>query len=262
MKPTENRDIILSRLRGDVLRHIVTLKMLGLHGAAVELRFAEDPGGWALLSLLPARVSEFDRQTYPDADLVVLVDGTSPSAKSALLAKAPPGRLVIKAYDAHVGRLAQERFHAKRVRSFISFTQPRGARAGARPEGVLESGELVPEIAAILANNAYGAEELACHFGAGARWFAVHDQGRPVSAGFVFRNYDTVWEIGGLFTSPSHRRRGLARRILTAALAHLEASGFVPRYQVRSDNAESAGLARSAGLEEFLRMDHFVTEPA
>jgi mannobiose 2-epimerase len=51
---------------------------------------------------------------------------------------------------------------------------------------------------------------------------------------------------------------GHARKIVTAALNNLVTRNLVPRYQVRSDNIESIRLAESAGLQEFLQMDHFV----
>jgi GNAT superfamily N-acetyltransferase len=261
MTDNQDRGLILSRLGRDVLRHIVTLKMLRLHGEAMELRFNEDGGGWALLSLLPVRVSDFDRQAYAGEEYVVLVDGTSGSAKEALLEALPRARLVIKTYDEAVGRFASDRLRATRVRSFVSFTAAGAAPPLAVPAGVSESGILVPEIARMLSTNGYLAAELAGHFAAGARWFAVQEAGRNVSAGFVFQNYDDVWEVGGLFTEPGWRRRGLARRIVTAALGHLAGRRLVPRYQVRSDNVESLRLAESAGLREFLRVDHYLAHP-
>lgn len=258
-----NRDLgtILPRLESDVLRHIVTLKMLQLYGGDMELRFAEDHDGWALLSLLPVRVSDFDRQAYAAEEFVVLVDGTSAGAKEALLEALPRARLVIKTYDEAVGRFASRRLRATRARSFVSFTVPPSTPPRAHTDGVAESGILVPGIARMLCANGYLEAELAGYFAAGARWFAVQEAGRNVSAGFVFRNYGEVWEVGGLFTEPGWRRRGLARRIVTAALRHLAAHRLIPRYQVRTDNIESLRLAESTGLREFLRMEHYVSNP-
>jgi GNAT superfamily N-acetyltransferase len=133
-----------------------------------------------------------------------------------------------------------------------------GARPEAAPPGVVESGGLVPEVARMLSNNGYTPEDLAAQFAAGARWFATQEGGRTVSAGFVFPNFDAVWEIGGLFTEPGWRRQGRARRIVVAALNHLVSRSRVPRYQARSDNLESIRLAQAAGLREFLRLDHLL----
>lgn len=261
MKKQEERDLVQSRLQGDVLRHIVTLKMLRLFGGVIDLRFAQDAQGWALLTLLPVRVSDFDRRTYPDAESVALVDGTSDTLKERLLEGLPRVRLVIKTYDESVRQFALNRLRASKARSYISFSRPGGANPGAEPSGIVESGTLVPEIARMLAKNGYFAEELAGHFSAGARWFAVREGEANISAGFVFPNFEPVWEIGGLYTEPDRRRQGHARSVVAAALGHLAARGSIPRYQVRSDNVESIRLAEAAGLQEFLRMDHFLADP-
>jgi predicted GNAT family acetyltransferase len=48
------------------------------------------------------------------------------------------------------------------------------------------------------------------------------------SAGFVFRNFESVWEIGGVFTHPEFRRHGLARQVVAAALSYLIEHGQIP----------------------------------
>ena len=110
----------------------------------------------------------------------------------------------------------------------------------------------------VFGQNGYEPAEVSRHFADGARWFGIRDRGQIVSACFVFRNFETVWEIGGVFTEPSHRRMGHARKVVTSALNHVLANGFIPRYQVRSGNMESIRLAETIGLKEFLRMDHFL----
>ncbi len=52
-------------LRTDVLHHIVTLKMIQVHGADVTCKLVRHGGRWALLTVLPTRVSPWDRETYP-----------------------------------------------------------------------------------------------------------------------------------------------------------------------------------------------------
>jgi len=258
MRIRASRDLIRSRLQRDVLRHVVTLKMLQLYGDAIELKFAEDGDGWALLSLLPAEMSDFDRRAYAESRFVVLVDGTSAGSKLTLLEGLPSDRLVIKTYDDLVRQFALARLRARKVRSFVSLTVPAGTRLEEKPSGVVESGLLAPEVARMLSNNGYTPEELAGQFAAGARWFATQEAGKTVSAGFVFPNFDSVWEIGGLFTEPGWRRQGRARSIVIAALNYLTARGRVPRYQAQSDNIGSVRLAQAAGLREFLRLDHLL----
>jgi GNAT superfamily N-acetyltransferase len=264
--------MIVSLLEGDILRHVVTLKMLHLHGDALDLRFAQDDDGWALLTSFPARTFAYDSQTYPDSDTIILVDGSSDAAKARLLKELPRGRLVIKTYDASVKQYAQRGLGATMVRSFLSYTTFPAAPHAPNPSQmgddgssqtpgaprVLDSDKPSPEIGAMLAQNGYLDHELAAYFRDGSRWFAIKEGREFVSAGFVFRNFGPVWEVGGLYTKPDHRRKGHARVIVAAALRHLARKSLIPRYQVRSDNLPSIQLAESAGLQEFLRMDHFL----
>ncbi len=53
---------------------------------------------------------------------------------------------------------------------------------------------------------------------------------QPVASCLAFRNFEQIWEVGGLFTLPSERRKGLARRLVETALHELAARGLTPRY--------------------------------
>ncbi|HVU39157.1 MAG TPA: GNAT family N-acetyltransferase [Opitutales bacterium] len=255
-----NHGRALAWLRSDGLRHIVTLKMLAVGGAAIDCRLCEEADGWGLLSLFSTKVFEYDQQTYADRERVVLIDGTSAGAKAKLLETLPRGALVVKTYDEAVKTYLEGKYGAKRVRSFVSFTGFPGGPRFAPAREIAESATLTPEVAAMFAANGYEASELARHFGDGARWFGIQEAGQMVSACMVFRNFETVWEIGGVYTLPEHRRRGLARQVVAAALEHLHQAQRRPRYQVRADNLASIELARAAGLREFLRMEHFLVD--
>jgi GNAT superfamily N-acetyltransferase len=250
----------LALLRSDPLRHIVTLKMIHVGGAAIECRLREDKDGWGLLSLFSTRVFEYDQQTYPDRDWVALIDGTSALAKSKLLDELPRGALVVKTYDPAIKEFLVRAHLAAPVRSFVSFTSPPGSPRRSPAPAIVESAKLEPAVAAMFAANGYVDIELARHFADGARWFGIAQAGRVVSACFVFRNFETVWEIGGVFTQPDRRRQGLARQVVAAALDYLHQSRRLPRYQVRTDNLASIDLAKAAGLTEFLRMDHYLVD--
>ena len=95
------------------------------------------------------------------------------------------------------------------------------------------------------------------YFRDGARWFGAEAEGQLASACFAFQNYGDVWEIGGVYTEPRHRRKGLARRVVGSALAYLLSRRLTPRYQVKWDNLASIQLARGAGLKEFLTVNHY-----
>ncbi len=256
-----DRATIVSLLESDPLRHVVTLKMIHHYGDALELRLAQDAAGWALLSLMPTSLSGFDSRAYPDARFVAMVDGDSRTATIELLRGLPRAPLVAKTTDGAVGAHLVRVLGATPGLSFLSFTTGPGVSGTPAPEGIDQSSVLDPEGAELVAQNGYDARELERYFADGARWFAVRTHGRMVSAGMVFRNFDTIWEIGGLYTLPAYRRQGHARMVVAAALSHLEANAWVPRYVVRSDNSASEALARRAGLRLFLRMDHFVVPP-
>jgi len=68
-----------------------------------------------------------------------------------------------------------------------------------------------------------------------------------------------VWEIGGVATEPEFRRRRLAAAVVHVGVNHLLSLDRLPRYQVAARNQASVQLARSAGLQEFIRIEHYVT---
>lgn len=259
-----NQDLarISALLRAAPLQHIVTLKMMHLLGPAIDFKLIEGEGGWALRSLFSAAAFEYDRQTYPNRDLVVLMDGSSATAKCELLDDLPEARLVVKTSDNAVAARLKASRSARAVRSFLSFTRAQDAPPAPSAEGIAVGTDLKPELERMFGQNGYTPGELARHFADGSRWFALQRAGRTCSAGFVFRNFENVWEIGGIYTEPEYRRRGFARRIVAAALSELLRTGRIPRYQVRSDNEPSINLARASGLAEFLRMDHLLVDPS
>jgi RimJ/RimL family protein N-acetyltransferase len=75
---------------------------------------------------------------------------------------------------------------------------------------------------------------------------------------FAEQIYTGIWEIGGVYTAPEHRRKGYARQVVLAALAQLKARLLRPRYQVREDNLASCRLAESIGLVPFVVVEHFI----
>jgi len=98
--------------------------------------------------------------------------------------------------------------------------------------------------------------ELDDAFQHGARAFAVRRQGRVTSACFVYPNFETIWEVAGVFTQPEYRGQGHAKSVVSAALRYLATANRQARYQTTADNTASLRLASSLGLEEFLRVAH------
>lgn len=256
-----NRDEAVELLRCDPLRHIVTLKMLALYGEHMDLRFVAESGAWALMSLLPTDLSEYDSRAYATTRLVVLVDGNSETLKLRLFADLPSAEMVIKTYDDSVKRHVIEQLRGEPVASFTSFSAPPGLTLPTC-DATLESSTLSEEAALVFGEAGYSMHELENWFHNGGRWFGIRKNETLVSACFVYRNFDSVWEIAGVFTHPNHRRQRLAATVVTAALKYLLELQRRPRYQVPITNTASTELARSIGLQEFLRVDHFLVTSA
>lgn len=272
---------VLRLLEQDTFRNLVTLKMFNAYAASMTFDLRQDGDDWALLSLLPVHVSEWDRKTYPRCQCVAFINGNNDGKKLELLECLPKGDLVVKTADKVVQEALARTRSAKKVLAFHSFTRSAGLSLQQATRGAdfspLQQSALAnpgPKQAeacapfqshahderawAMFRANGYEDSELERHFKNCAQWFGIERAGELASACFVFQNYKHIWEIAGVYTQPAFRRQGLARANVLAALKYLADSTLVARYQARSDNAPSLELARACGLEEFLRMEHFV----
>jgi GNAT superfamily N-acetyltransferase len=246
----------ITLLETDVLRNLVTLKMITSYRECMTFVVERDGTDWASLCLLPVQASDWDRQAYPEASTVVLSNGVSGPLVRRVLGAAPRGNVVFKTTDPDASSfLARER-GARLLTSFHSFTRAPGTGPLEPDAEVVERADFDPEAWALLGRNGYGDSELRRYFNDGARWFGIRRGGALACACITFPNFRDVWEIGGVYTLPEHRRKGLARRSVLRALASLEGAGLTPRYQFSADNTASRALAQSCGLREFLRVDH------
>ncbi len=245
-------------LEEDTLRNVVTLKMLNSYGPSMDLTFFEAADRWALLSLLPTRVSEWDRKAYPDTRVIAFADGNADSLKLQALAHLPKGRIVVKTGDPLLKETLERLPDVTRTTSYRSFTSG-GVRSRDPGQVTLASESTRSEAAGeLFQRNGYEPDELDRYFRNGARWFGAREAGELASVCFVYQNYKAVWEIAGVYTVQDYRKRGLGKAVVEAAVRYLEGEGRTPRYQARWDNEASLALARSSGLVEFLRVDHFL----
>ncbi|MBN2354407.1 MAG: GNAT family N-acetyltransferase [Spirochaetales bacterium] len=248
-----------SLLETDVLRHIVALKMIGLYGRESGIVVRRDGPEWGVLALLPVRRVQWDRRNYAGVEYSAFVDGSRPGSTLAMLDAIPRAKVVVKSAEPEVGRelIRRGATHAVSILSFT--TDPEGAVPASSPDVEIRE-SLDDESAQLFAENGYESEELVKHFKNGARRFSIREAERTVAACFVFENYKTVWEVGGVRTVPDRRGRGLAKKTASAALRFLSDEGLAPRYQTVSDNTASVALARSLGLALFLTQEHYVWE--
>ncbi len=247
-------------LEADLLPHVVTLKMLRSYADQMTLTVHEAGDRWAILSVLPVRLSEWDRRAYPEAHFVAFLDSNNLEAEVDLFPELPKAGMVLKTGDESLKRELVSKLGARKVNSYVSFTTGTLIGEGGREHEVQQSGQPNAQVERLFEKNGYSQGELRSHFLEGARWFAIEGEGQYISACFVYQNYGRVWEIGGVHTEESHRGQGLAQCTVGAAIRYLLGCDLIPRYQVQWDNEASIRVARKCGLQEFLRFDHFRVE--
>jgi ribosomal protein S18 acetylase RimI-like enzyme len=256
MKPsvTEVRRL----LEEEPMRNLVTLKMLTCYPGAMDFELVREEKRWALLSLLEVSASAWDRKTYPACKYAAFINGNDGDKMVQLLACLPNEDHVVKTTDDVVWEWLVKMRNGTKVLAFHSFTSEVKSAAKSPDKKIVPSCAYDETAWKMFRANGYVDEELAQYFRNGAKWFGIEENGELASACFVFENYQQIWEIAGVYTEPDYRQRGLAKRVVEAALGYLAQSGLVPRYQARWDNYPSLSLARACGLVEFLRMEHYI----
>ncbi|UQZ37024.1 hypothetical protein C2I18_27910 [Paenibacillus sp. PK3_47] len=247
---------ILSYLRKNPLKNITPLKMLTAYHQVMDSILIEQNKEWGILLLLPAKAFPYDQEAYPQADLVVMMDCSSPEVIPALVRRLPPdAKLVFKLQQEN--RIAvQEHLSLQPVCSFYSYTASAGRHFPYDNESVL-SETLHERLLPLWRANGYSSEELEHYFQEGAFSVSIFDGSAPLSTCFIFRNTEQIWEIGGVHTAAAGRRKGFAQRLVRTAVYHILQRGYVPRYQVLDTNLPSVRLAESAGLTLAVKLEHW-----
>ena len=211
----------------DPLRNIVLLKTLSHYPEAIRCHFHEGPEAAGVLLLLSGGASSFDRQNYPGMDYVVFISATHPTLLPELLRHVPAdGKLLFKLRDPQHHAWVRRSFSLERVNAFVSYTAAPG-KLYAAADGVTVSG--VPDSACLDLYAALGhsREELRTRFAKGqALSFTVYGSDKPLASCFTVPNFGKIYEVGGVYTDPGQRRRGLARKVVETALHHLGHAGF------------------------------------
>jgi hypothetical protein len=115
---------LLPLLEREPLRYLVTLKMINSYADSMSFFHLQSPTGWAALSLLPTPASDWDRKAYPDTKHIAFIDGTDLMACQPLFGMLPEGPVVVKSADTQIQAYLENRIHAFKVSSYISFTAP------------------------------------------------------------------------------------------------------------------------------------------
>jgi ribosomal protein S18 acetylase RimI-like enzyme len=254
---------VVEFLEHDPLRNIVLLKTLSHYPEAIRCHLHEGPEAAGVLLLLPGGTSSFDRQNYPGTDHVVFIAATNPSVLPELLRHVPSGEsLLFKLRDPRHNAVVRGFFNLERVNAFVSYTEAPG-KLYAAADSVTVAGMPGSACLDLYAAMGHSREELSTRFANGqALSFTVYENDKPLASCFTFPNYGTIYEIGGVYTDPGQRRRGLARKVVETALHHLGHAGFSARYQAQEDNRASIRLAESIGLRHVVTYEHWRHEPA
>jgi GNAT superfamily N-acetyltransferase len=243
-------------LARDPLRNIVLLKQLLAYPEHVEVHRASDGGGAATLVALQTSASPYDREAYPKASVAAFIASDRPALTASLIPHVPRGIGVVFKLDreADVAGIAAH-FPVSRRTAFVSFTS-----AGEGEHDPSVDVTTAPDDAAfaLFATQGHDRAWLQLLLSGGKAFACVLSAGGATrSACIASENYGPVWEVGGVVTAPSHRRRGLGARVVGTALAELARRKLAPRYQVEEHNEASIQLARSVGLAPFLTITHY-----
>ncbi len=252
-------DSVLALLRREPLRHVVMLKYLLADPASATIRIAERNGRRAILLQTLVQSVAYDRRTYPEALASVMISSDAPELTSELIADLPLDRTLIwrlasaADHDAVASSVALDRRNA-----FLTFT------AGDATAGDAQIA-IDPDTAPydLFAEQHHDADWLASLLRAGRAFTAtIRNKDVAVATCFGFEIDQGIWEIGGVFTRPEHRGRGLARRVVGAALAELARRRLIARYQAAEANTASINLARALGMRHALTLTHYISTPA
>lgn len=248
------------RLKDNLLENITLLKMLHAYGEKIESKLVERGKDWAVLLCLPTLYSSYDRQVYPDTESIVFVAGSNSDDISKLLKEFEKQKpLIFKVQNETYKNCIEEVFPIRPLRSFYTYSCSEPILEAAVSE-VIEEDRINPRLMPLWSNNGYAHSELNDMFHHGARSYTLYEAGEPTSTCVTFCNYNTVWEIGAVYTCEEHRGKGHAKKVVSAAVNRLLEQKLLPRYQVLDTNQPSIKVADSVGLTRVVTLEHLYYE--
>lgn len=243
-------------LRRDPLRNIVLLKLLIASPEGATLHQVVDGEDAASLLIVDHRFSQFDRDAYPEAANSVILSSNRADLSRQLLALVPDDSVLIFKLMSEADRaLVAESYRLTRRTAYHSFTSELHSAPPSPAVIRRKADELPYSLFATQGHQETWLRSLLERGHAFAATLCVGDQ--VVSACLAFQIDASVWEVGGVYTLPAFRGRGLARHVVAKALDELRRQALLPRYQVAEDNSASIHLARSVGLAPYMTLTHY-----
>ena len=260
IETSTKRELSIAHLSGNPFDNLMTLKMLSMFPNECATTLYRDESGWACRTELGAKVSAWDRNEYPLADRIVMLDGNSPSILGHILRRRPTDSVVYKVHDQwsrFILGADPQFYHANSFHSYSDMNQALDTAQCGVPV-VEQHSQYDDEAATLFTASGYVAQEFRLHLDRGAQWFAVREKNRIVSFCLAFQIFGKIWEIGGVMTLREYRRKGFAKTVVSAALEYLKARKLLPRYQFNYRNSASRRLTQSLCLTLRLTIDHYV----
>ncbi len=238
------------------MQNIVALKMLTAHDGA-RCFYRSNTFGEAAMILLEPSAFAYDREHYPNADCICIVSSDHPILTAWLLEELDAKQKVVFKLKSDTDALeVQKRFDIKPITSFLSFTDIRPYSSDSH---VCISTKPSQKFFEFIATQGHTQDWLEPLLDDGWAFCCelFNDDQKLESVCFAFENYGSLWEIGGVYTPPASRGRGLASRTVCAAVGELQKGGKRSRYQVHQENSVSIRVAQRAQLELFLTITHW-----
>ena len=250
----------LALLNADVLKNLSTLKYLAIYRDHADVQLVEESDEWAVLAAFPTSILSYDTATYPKARTAIFLNGSTDRLKHRLLDSLRPDSYVLRLNEKLDLSVHGNKFAVSPGNAYVSFTcsllNSLPVEPGVQPNSVPTS-----EAVEMFGRNGYTQKDMDAYFDRGARWFGLKIDGYLASACFVLENYENVWEIAGVHTLESQRRRGCASIVVRSALGYLLQRSLTPRYEAEEKNVASIGLVQKLSMKEFLTVRHFLLEP-
>lgn len=250
----------------DRLKYLVHLKYMHLYGDSINCTCLEQGEKMAVLLRYPSERVVWDATAYPTAEQVLLPAANDADMARILLDDMRESGLldrsqVIKFSDAETEAIFREALPLQFARSLTSYTSARDTRFEPDPHVIVEHQPNDEHMAAFLSNG-YSEQEIAADFAKGAVLFSLYDNDqRLLSSCMTYQNFDDLWEVAGVHTADTARRKGYARRVVQTALSHVLEMQRIPRYHVEDENKASHQLAQGLGLKPCLHFKHYVYQP-
>jgi GNAT superfamily N-acetyltransferase len=251
-------DQILTTLRRRPLANVVLLKFLTSRPDGVRVHQLVSGDRVATLLLIDHAFSEYDLATYPDAHASAIIASDEPEMTRSLLPFVQRDRVLVFKLGSDDDRvIVEEAFPMERRTSFISYTSTDFSLTGETARIGTAAADAPFHLFAAQGHRAAWLQPLMERGEAFTSTAEV--DGECLSGCFAFKIDGDIWEIGGVYTLPEARGRGLARGVVQAALAELKRRGLVPRYQVEDTNLPSSRLAEALGMTRFLTLTHYIS---